>query len=411
MTEIENLKNNHTIKNYDTETKTLHLPLHSDGGYRETKKIEGTAFIIQNGYASSIAHHFNGRVDQVVTSLDSLIVSFAEKMKKKMKLANNPKACLEIIVNDYPIVVTNTTPISINGLKGTKREVFYNLSRFLYRVNNDMSRSETMMLFYRICNTPYEISHVLENRIPFYFFNGGRRVNVRLNAKQISDDKVAIEISDSVWGTISFKDLSKYLGHYLHGHNRGSWKFLSPQKLYFLLMGKQITESDSDVMIAFLEQNRTSKLIEDRAEVLLEQTLVKYKNKVKMLSDKETNEQYLLVKGIDNDWLFTWNSNRKSSGRQLVSTAFLSLEGDYKWNGVCVDNLQNNSPIHDQLVTRLLVCINDRMTKQRVSTMKSIPSATHRINFELVDDNSRLEIAYATHIERYIEPVESENLD
>jgi len=401
-----------TIKNYNTSLQYLSLPLHSDGQYLETKKVKGTVQIIRNGYASNLSHIFNGRSTQVVTSLDSLIVSFAEKLKRAVnKSIIHPNAYLELVVNDYAVVVTNTTPIAINGLKGTKREIYYNLSRFLYRVNNDMDRRETMMLFYKICNTPYEISHVLENRIPFYFFNGGRRVDVRLNAKQISDDKVAIEISDSVWGTISFKDLSKYLGHYLHGHNRGSWKFLSPQKLYFLLMGKQITESDSDVMIAFLEQNRTSKLIEDRAEVLLEQTLVKYKNKVKMLSDKETSEQYLLVKGIDNDWLFTWNSNRKSSGRQLVSTAFLSLEGDYKWNGVCVDNLQNNSPIHDQLVTRLLVCINDRMTKQRVSTMKSIPSATHRINFELVDDNSRLEIAYATHIERYIEPVESENLD
>ena len=401
-----------TIINYNTEKKSLELPLHSDGQYREKKSIRGTVQIIRNGHASTVTHYFNGRANQVNTSLDSLIVSFAEKIKGMMRdITNSPKDYLEFVINDFSVIVTNETPISINGLKGTKREIFYNLSRFLYRVNNDMSRSETMMLFYRICNTPYEISHVLENRVPYYFFNNGRRVNVRLNAKQISDDKVAIEISDSVWGTISFKDLSKYLGHYLHGHNRGSWKFLSPQKLYFLLMGKQITESDSDVMIAFLEQNRTSKLIEDRAEILLEQTLAKYKNKVKMLSDKETSEQYLLVKGIDNDWLFTWNSNRKSSGRQLVSTAFLSLEGDYKWNGVCVDNLQNNSPIHDQLVTRLLVCINDRMTKQRVSTMKSIPSASHRINFELVDDNSRLEIAYANHIERYVEPVESENLD
>lgn len=401
-----------TIINYNTEKKSLELPLHSDGQYREKKIIRGTVQIIRNGHASTVTHYFNGRANQVNTSLDSLIVSFAEKIKGMMRdITNSPKDYLEFVINDFSVIVTNETPISINGLKGTKREIFYNLSRFLYRVNNDMSRSETMMLFYRICNTPYEISHVLENRVPYYFFNNGRRVNVRLNAKQISDDKVAIEISDSVWGTISFKDLSKYLGHYLHGHNRGSWKFLSPQKLYFLLMGKQITESDSDVMIAFLEQNRTSKLIEDRAEILLEQTLAKYKNKVKMLSDKETSEQYLLVKGIDNDWLFTWNSNRKSAGRQLVSTAFLSLEGDYKWNGVCVDNLQNNSPIHDQLVTRLLVCINDRMTKQRVSTMKSIPSASHRINFELVDDNSRLEIAYANHIERYVEPVESENLD
>tara|TARA_R110002020_G_scaffold270055_2_gene485371 strand:+ start:662 stop:1882 length:1221 start_codon:yes stop_codon:yes gene_type:complete len=402
-----------TIKNYNTEKRTLELPLHSDGQYREKKSIQGTVQLIRNGYAASIAHYFNGRANQVNTSLDSLIVSFADKIKRMMNGAtNSPKDYLEVIINDFVVIVTNETPISINGLKGTKREIFYNLSRFLYRVNNDMDRSETMMLFYKICNTPYEISHVLENRIPYYFFNNGRKINVRLNAKQISDDKVAIEISDSVWGTISFKDLSKYLGHYLHGHNRGSWKFLSPQKLYLLLMGEEITESDSDVMIAFLEQNRTSKLVEDRAEVLLEQTLAKYKNKVKLLSDKEEREQYLLVKGIDNDWLFNWSNNRRnSSGRQLVSTAFLSMTENPSWNGVCVDNLQSNSPIHDQLVTRLLVCINDRMTKERVSTMKGIPSATQRINFELVDEHTKLEIAVANHIKRYLEPVESENLD
>lgn len=407
-----------TIKNYNTSLQYLSLPLHSDGQYIETKKLKGTVQVIRNGYASNLSHFFNGRSNQIVTSLDSLIVSFAEKLKRMVNDSiNHPNAYLELVVNNYAVVVTNTTPITINGLKGTKREIYYNLSRFLYRVNNDMDRSETMVLFYKICNTPYEISHVLENRVPYYFFNNGRKVNVRLNANQISDDKIALEISDSVWGTISFKDLSKYLGHYLHGHNRGSWKFLSPQKLYFLLMGKEISESDSDVMIAFLEQNRTSKLIEDRAEILLEQTLAKYKNKVKMLTDKKENEQHLLVKGIDNDWMFSWNTNRKSAGRQLVSTSYLStIEGDdtiptAEWRSVCVDNLQSNSPIHDQLVTRLLVCINDRMTKQRVTTMKGIPSAMHRINFELVDANSKLKITCGNHMERYLEPVESENLD
>ncbi len=35
--------------------------------------------------------------------------------------------------------------------------------------------------------------------------------------------------------------------------------------------------------------------------------------------------------------------------------------------------LQNNSPLVDQAVSRVLVCLNDKNTKQMVSTMKGIP--------------------------------------
>ena len=55
---------------------------------------------------------------------------------------------------------------------------------------------------------------------------------------------------------------------------------------------------------------------------------------------------------------------------------------DDNWIGVCVDNLQTNSPQVDQAISRVLVCLNDKATKQMVSTMRSIDSAIYRIDFD-----------------------------
>ena len=94
-----------TIKNYNTSLQYLSLPLHSDGQYLETKKVKGTVQIIRNGYASNLSHYFNGRANQVNTSLDSLIVSFAEKIKRMMRdITNSPKDYLEFVINDFYIL-------------------------------------------------------------------------------------------------------------------------------------------------------------------------------------------------------------------------------------------------------------------------------------------------------------------
>ena len=165
----------------------------------------------------------------------------------------------------------------------------------------------------------------------------------------------------------------------------------SPEKLYERIMGEAGRDSDIKVMKNFLGQNRTSAIVNERAEILLKETLEKYGDRVKHFFYEVKEDGFkgletrhiLFVKGTENDWAITWvdvkhRDNRK--GRQLVSTKFhqspeeakvakLGAVYDFRkddtgFMGVCVDNLQSNSSLIDQAVSRVLVCLNDKNNEE-----------------------------------------------
>ena len=55
------------------------------------------------------------------------------------------------------------------------------------------------------------------------------------------------------------------MNYYLKGQMNGSWKLLSPRKLWKKLMGKEPTDGQLKMMKAFLEQNRTDDIVQSRA--------------------------------------------------------------------------------------------------------------------------------------------------
>ncbi len=71
------------------------------------------------------------------------------------------------------------------------------------------------------------------------------------------------------------------IGFYRHGKRVGNWKFLSPSTLFTRLMGKKPTKAETKLMMAFLEQNRSEKLVQERAMTLLDDLLVQYPDRVK----------------------------------------------------------------------------------------------------------------------------------
>jgi len=301
-------------------------------------------------------------------------------------------------------------PYAINGRKMGLKEISNKISRMIIAKSNiekrhsfDERRLQMKKQIKSIMKTPEDIMYCLENRVPYHFFSddirGRNLVEVRLNLKQISYDSYALEIGDGVWGEITEKDLLTYLGHYLHGYKRGSWKFLSPKKLYSKIMGKEQSVSEQKVMVAFLLQNRTQDLVEKRAKQLINEMAVKYKDRILVIKgDDHIEDSYsrklptkILVKGEMTDWLLVEKLRSYSgSDPQRVHTHCLLTvnneeEGYYAyWSGViCINTGGKNPSLGDQFATRILSLMNDRTASARVNTIG---------NYMVEENNSRLRV-------------------
>lgn len=297
----------------------------------------------------------------------------------------------DFCIQDFQIDVDWDKDI-INGMKMSKAEICCLLARmFIYNNEGERTRSQIRDMFWKLSSMSEDIRYVLENKVPYSYYAGYTLNNVRLNCQLIGEETLALEISDGIWGEMSFKEMNAYLSYHLHGRNVGKWKMLSPSKLYSLLLGKDCRESDLKVMMAFLEQNRSEKLVSLRALELVKSKL-NNKNFILLneLSDLDKNTMLLfLVIGKDRDYLLRSGSlieHRLNSSKQSVSTN--AIHPYYKEDGsigfqtrrYCVENLDSSSSIGDQVVTRYLTFANDNVSLNRINTMSNLEKSKFRLN-------------------------------
>ena len=326
-------------------------------------------------------------VERIANGFKSLFTAF-------LKSTHQTKNILVFEFSGFSIIVKNSGgSVVLNGQTMTRTTAARHLSALCFQSKDHETREEVRDRFFRIVSIPPDVNYAIMNRAPYAFYHNGRYVKCRLNTRQISSNEIALEISDGVWGTITIKQFVGYLSHYLHGTQRGSWVYTSPEKLYERVMGSAGRKSDIEVMKNFLIQNRTSDLVNKRAKELLKQVTEEYPTKVKYFCENDSH--VLFVKGIENDWAIYWTT-RNNSGMQLVTMSYRESHSEsYKRNKfnivsnqnegfvtLCVDNLQKNSPQVDQAVSRVLVALNDKSTKEMVSTMRGIPPAMNRIDFD-----------------------------
>lgn len=331
-------------------------------------------------------------------TIESIANGFKSIFGTCLRTTSRYQGIIEFDFNGFIVVVENRGgSLRVNGDTMTRTTASRHLAALCFQTNDENTREEVRDKFFKIISLPPDVNYCIINRAPYSFYLDGQYIECRMNVRQISPKKLALEISEGVWGTLTVKQFMGYLSHYLHGTQRGSWCYTSPEVLYKRVMGEEGRESDIKVMKNFLAQNRTSDIVDRRAKVLLKETLEKYEDRVKYFSCTDTNQHNaLFVKGTENDWVIYWvENNRNRTGRQLVSTMYHSptsdkakrllfdfnCKGGENFKGVCVDNLQSNSPLIDQAVSRVLVCLNDKNTKRMVSTMQGIPLADKRIDF------------------------------
>ena len=302
------------------------------------------------------------------------------------------------------------------GNRLSKKNVMLPLARVVYRSCFEKDALKLTEYLFKMIVLPENVQYVLENRTPYWFFDMGEidewgqrhreKVEVRLNTKMIGTNMAAIEISDSMWCPISIDDLDKFVNYYYHGHTRGKkWAYKSPNKIWEMLVGAAPTDAQSHLMLEFLRQNRTDKMVEDRAKELMQSLTVKYPERIKLVSyahndgnDKRVAE-IMIVRGKLMDWVIVEQSY-KTNTQKVKTYAYISKEtyeaehpkmdesrqnypirylGDSPNNKaglglvkgpICIDNIHDNSSVGDQYAARALALLNDEITADLVYTIK-----------------------------------------
>ena len=261
-----------------------------------------------------------------------------------------------------------------------------------FHEDNPMKLFSTLNSF---LNMPENIHYVLENKVPYYFYQGGRfgdKIEVRLNVKQIGGDDFALEISDGVWGEISTDDLNTFCNTYRHDKKRGNWTNLSPRDLFYRLIERNPSDSEHELMIEFLKQNRQGDIVEKRAMKLLDETLEKFKHKIYAEREEDTISA-IYVRGQLYDWKIEVGATSSDLQKVRVSVwqpylvncytregekildengKHLQVHQQPHWRGpICIDNLATGSSLGDQYVSRIMSTMNDKMLVTLVKTIKS----------------------------------------
>lgn len=320
-------------------------------------------------------------------------------------------------IDDVAILIEKKNPYyHLMGTRMTKKNMMMALSRTLYWSCFNNESVGLIEYLFRMINMPENISYVLENRCPYWFFDVETRqkMEVRLQVKMIGDNMCAIEISDNIWAPIALKELDIFVNYFHHGHNRTKkWRFLSPKKLWTVLMGSIPTESQHSLMTEFLCQNRTQDIVEDRALSLMMEMEKSSDGKIQLfnangLFDNSNKPTVMVIKGQLTDWIIInntyktdiqkvktyayindnwWKAKQRQSGSRRLAIQKGRLAGP-----ICIDNIHVNSSVGDQYVARALALLNDITTVKMVSTIsRYLPEEMqHEDCPDLIRDSRRL---------------------
>ena len=277
---------------------------------------------------------------------------------------------------------------ALNNVRKNKEDCASALSKIILYGTTNRDGDRLREYIRKNVNYSQNILYALENRTPFWFFKDGSKIECRINMQLVDEDEIALEISDGIWGSMKVKDANIFINSYRTNSTRSKkWSNLSPRKLWIAVMKKEPSESELNLMIAWLMQNRTSTMVENRAMVLLQEITDKYDDMFLLNATSATkylgikasdNYQYaVLVRGNLGDWIIYKNDN--NSRYQRVSAVF--VKGHKKFDGpFCIDNMHDNSSIGDQIASRAMILKNDEQAKTMIHTLARVEKTNYRVN-------------------------------
>tara|TARA_R110001592_G_scaffold19887_5_gene81194 strand:- start:2838 stop:4121 length:1284 start_codon:yes stop_codon:yes gene_type:complete len=257
-----------------------------------------------------------------------------------------------------------------------------------------------------IIETDPKISSAIVNKIEYTFFADDKKITTLLNLEKTGKEHSAIELYEGVW--VEFKDTR--IKSFINSCRGNKNKFLgvSPEELYYLSRGEFLSKSETQIVYAFLEQNRKSSLVEKRSMELFKDLTERFKGKIferAMIID-EDEKQSMAVRGKNLDWMVVDRGYK--AGRQDVSTyavicasnfkreevnnrpMYIPNEGtglnnipvDKMWSDkntkkkyyligpICIDQAHTGISIGDQFAARSMALLNDVHTFSQVSTLR-----------------------------------------
>jgi len=296
------------------------------------------------------------------------------------------------------------TAFYIDNTKVSRTRLITILAQVIYRSLHTRDTEIMDKYIERCIQLPYYVSYALENRTPYYFYYKGRKQEVRINTKLISETEAALEISEGIWASIPIKDLNIFIDTYLTGTSRSkTWYKISPNRLWTKLLGREPKESEYHLMIEWLRQNRTDAMVQKRAFDLLNQLCEEY-DEFSLI--KFGNKKSIYIKGKQADWVIVPRDSRRAGHQNVDTYCFERYQTWYKeyldsgkrqsindypndmdtelresnakvWRGpICIDNLHSNSSIGDQMAARAMLLKNDVIASQLVHTLKGMPFDT-----------------------------------
>ena len=315
--------------------------------------------------------------------------------------------------------------LTLNGKVESLSTISTALARVAYKAVFEKDAGKLLKTLFKTLSMPEDVKYCLENRVPYHFYNDFNKTTVRLKAQQISDNEIAIEVSDGIWGTMTLRELESYCTFYLHNKKRSKkWMFVSPDLLYERTVGVKPKVSDLYLMVEFLKQNRQQDIVEQRARQLVREMVAQYPDRLTIEYENEI-PSIMMVKGKGWDWKLTnnqyksdiqavstyvWQPNMTEKGLEqkideweeaVLDIIKLNAENsttDEKklppkpvrkgaWLGpICIDNMSGGSSLGDQFVTRALALLSDTMTIKIVNTIQRYLS-TDEDTFRYGDDN------------------------
>ncbi len=338
---------------------------------------------------------------------DPLLVEFSNVVKRTFFTTNWTSDNDEFITyvsfryddGDSSILLRkDSSRYHMNGVHKNMKDIISALSKIIMFGANNRSAVAMNNYIDRCINYPENVMYALENRMPYYFYEMGQKISVRINLTAISEKEVALELCDGIWGSINIKDVNTLIDSYRYGKTRSTkWANISPKKLWTNIMKSEPSDSELTLMTAWLKQNRTSKMVETRAKELLvelddshkelflirnKKWLSKYFSKITISKNYDFS---MLVRGKLGDWIVYPSS--PDSRHQSVKVVFVigregnAYGGGFEYLGpFCIDNLHGNSSIGDQIAARAMILKNDVVAKSMIHTLARVDSTTYRLS-------------------------------